>query len=184
MHPSDAKEAIPVLVPNIRTLAVDWSSAVDPPPQVGTGELDEGVNVYRHISDHDKLPAKVFEAWLDAEKTTGELRDITEPPAGGAPWFSWPLLAASTSRLGFLTQVGVSEVATCMMFSERIGVMFRRKDNGEVVTVEMISFALTVHQHDAALRVRAVASDMWWQHQPPLAPPRGVNMNTARRCLR
>ena len=175
LHPSDAKEAIPVLVPNIRTLAMDWSSAVDPLPQVGTRDLADGVSVFWHISQNDKLHAKAFEAWLNAEKATGELRDITEPPAGGAPWFSWPLLAASIPRLGFLTQVGVSEVATCRMGSGRIGVMFRRNDNGEVVTVDMIRGNCIVHQNDAALgQVLEVASERWRHHQPPPAPPQGA----------
>ena len=112
LHPGSKAEAIPVWSPGIRALAMDWSLA-DPLPGYGTRtrEADYGdISVFRHISDHDRINGKAFQAWLTAEMSCAELRDITEPAVDGY-WFPWPLLIASVSRLPFLLE-GVTKVTT------------------------------------------------------------------------
>jgi hypothetical protein len=154
LHPSSSAEAIPVWSPDIRALAMDWSVA-DPVPGYGirTREADyDGIPVFRHISDHDRINGKAFQAWLTNEMFRPKLRDITEPAADGFDWFPWPLLLASTSSLSFLF-AGVTKVATCQLLDGSIGLMFnRQRVNGEVVIVQMANGRLVVKQGDMALR--------------------------------
>ncbi len=176
LHPGGSSEAIPVWSPNIRALAMDWSPAADPLPQMAarTREVGQGdVPIFRHISDHDRIHGKAFQGWLAAEQVSGELRDITQPAADGCHWFPWPLLLASTVRLGFLASplVGVSEVATCRMFDGTVGLMFRRKDTGNVVTASMDNGVLTVHQGDAALVNVLDVPSASWRRQLDAQPP-------------
>ena len=150
LHPSSSAEAIPVWSPDIRALAMDWSLA-DPLPGYGTRTREEdGTSVFRHLSDNDRINGKAFQAWLTAERFRAELMDITEPAADGS-WFPWPLLLASTISLSFLL-AGVTKVATCRLVDGSIGLMFRKRVNGEVVIVQMASGSVAVQQGDMALR--------------------------------
>ena len=159
LHPGSSAEAIPVWSPGIRALAMDWSVA-DPLPGFGTQtrEADYGnISVFRHISDHDRINGKAFQAWLTAEMSCAELRDITEPAADGY-WFPWPLLIASVSRLPFLLK-GVTKVTTCRLGDGSIGLMFHSKVNGDVVIMRMTNGSLDVQQGYMALpQVDGVAS--------------------------
>ena len=159
LHPGSNGEAIPVVSRDIRALAMDWSLA-DPLPGYGTRtrEADYGdISVFRHISDHDRINGKAFQAWLTAEMSRAELRDITEPAADGS-WFPWPLLIASVSRLPFLLE-GVTKVTTCRLGDGSIGLMFHSKVNGDVVIMRMTNGSLDAQQGDMALpQVVGVAS--------------------------
>ena len=159
LHPGSKAEAIPVWSPGIRALAMDWSVA-DPLPGFGTQtrEADYGnISVFRHISDHDRINGKAFQAWLTAEMSRAELRDITEPAADGS-WFPWPLLLASVA-CPFLSGVSVTKVATCRLVDGSIGLMFHSKVNGDVVIMRMTNGSLDVQQGDMALpQVVGVAS--------------------------
>ena len=132
-------------------MAIDWSLA-DPLPGYGTRtrEEDWSTSVFRHLSDNDRMNGKMFQAWLAAELNRPELRNITEPAADGS-WFPWPLLLASTISLSFLL-AGVTKVATCRLVDGSIGLMFRKRVNGEVVIVQMANGSLAVQQGDMALR--------------------------------
>jgi hypothetical protein len=133
---------------------MDWSVA-DPVPGYGTRTREAadcgGCSVFRHLSDHDRINGKAFMAWLDHERDRSELRDITEPAADGFDWFPWPLLLASTSSLSFLL-AGVTKVATCRLLDGSIGLMFRKRVNGDMVIVQMANGSLAVQQGDMALR--------------------------------
>ena len=153
LHPSSSAEAIPVWSPDIRALAIDWSLA-DPLPGYGTRtrEADyDGIPVFRHLSDNDRMNGKMFQAWLTDELIRPELRNITEPAADGS-WFPWPLLLASVMRLSFLLLAGVTKVATCKLADGTIGLFFRTRVNEEVVIVQMANNNLTVERGDMALR--------------------------------
>jgi hypothetical protein len=134
---------------------MDWSVA-DPVPGYGTRTREAadcgGCSVFRHLSDHDRINGKAFMAWLDHERDRSELRDITEPAADGFDWFPWPLLLASTDKLSFLLVAGVTKVATCRLVDGSIGLMFRTRITGEVVTVQMANGSLAVKKGDMALR--------------------------------
>ena len=160
LHPSSSAEAIPVWSPDIRALAIDWSLA-DPLPGYGTRtrEADyDGISVFRHISDHDRINGKAFQAWLTSERVRAELRNITEPAADWS-WFPWPLLLASVKCLSFLL-AGVAKVATCQLVDGSIGLMFRTTVNGEVAIVQMANGSLAVEQ-----------GDMAWRHVVDVASP-------------
>jgi hypothetical protein len=131
---------------------MDWSLA-DPLPGYGTRtrEADYGdISVFRHISDHDRINGKAFQAWLTAEMSRAELRDITEP-AADVSWFPWPLLLASVACPN-LSGVSFTKVATCWLVDGSIGLMFHSKVNGDVVIVRMTDGNLDVQQGDVALR--------------------------------
>jgi hypothetical protein len=129
----------------------------DPLPGYGTQTREAGYyqfSVYRNISDHDKINPHEFQAWLTAEMSCGELKDITEPAANG--WgFPWPLLGASVSRLSALL-TEVTKVVTCRLVDHSIGLMFHRRVSGDVVIVHMSYGYLFVLQGDEARRAIAV----------------------------
>ena len=76
-----------------------------------------------------------------------------------------------------LTEAGVKAAATCKLQPHGgIGLMFRRRDNGRVVTVVTAENNVSVHSDDMAVSstlVQDVASAEWWSHDD-LAPPQGA----------
>ena len=141
LHPSSSTEAIPVVVHSIRALAMDCQVHVDPLPQpsrrIRSYEGFEGL-VFLGMNEHDKVQGKAFKAWLvdQQHRADQQLVDITHPALGDATWCPWPILLASTQRFAFLLDAKVKAVATCILeLDGSIGLMFRRRDNGKVVTV-------------------------------------------------
>lgn len=163
LHPSSAREAIPVVVANMRTIAADWTLS-DPLPRPSERSVAYGCGVYLNVSDHDGLSGKIVGRWLEAEARSGRpLRDITER-LPGAQWFPWPLLVASVKPLNFLIQTGVAAVALCRLRQGTLGITIRQANDGSVVVVAMNGSRTSVKVllgRKAHEEVSCVASGDW-----------------------
>ena len=186
LHPAAGGEAYPIVVENIRTLAVDWQAGVDPYPSPSLrAEMLRGDIVgpiFLRLGLHDEVQLYVFKAWLDGERH-GPLRDVTTAPCDKDHcWFPWPVLLVSHEELLFLRDTAVRSVATCRLHAtkttrkasaEDVGLMFRRGDNGKVVTVTIVSNELVVLQGAPAVSsaiVKSVFTSEWWHGDGPPQP--------------